>query len=151
LVAESIAKRLKSHEIRIEQLKYPKKSRTLIREQEKIKKGDLSDLSYNIDIEDLSDYELIFFGTPNHGGQPCIIFDGFMERAKNVAGKKFILFATARLTRGKIFSKMESKIEKKGGKIIGYKILKKLAKIKTAKVDKFIVELNQKLIDLKLF
>ena len=93
----------------------------------------------------------VFFGTPNHGGQPSIIFDGFMERAQYVAGKKFILFATARLTTGKIFSKMKSIIEKKGGKIIGQKLLKSLQKIKTSKVIKFTKEINQELMEFNLF
>jgi len=151
LLAEFIAKNLKSHKVNTEQLKYSKKARELFKEKDLIKKGDLSGIIYNENVEDLGNYDLVFFGTPNHGGQPCIIFDGFMERAQNVAGKKFILFATARLTTGKVFSKMKSVIEKKGGKIIGQKLLKKLLKIKTSKINKFIEELNQELVEFNLF
>jgi hypothetical protein len=132
-------------------LKYPKKARELYKEKDLIKEGDLSNLSYNKNVEDLGNYDIIFFGTPNHGSQPCIIFDGFMKHVQNATGKKFILFATARFTTGKIFSKMKSVIENKGGKIIGHKLLKKLLKIKTSKVRVFIEELNQELIDLNLF
>ena len=151
LVAEFIAKELKSHEVIIEQLRYSKKARELFKERDILKKGDLSNISYNNDIEDLGSFDFVFFGTPNHGGRPCFIFDGFMERAQNIVGKQFILFATARLTTGKIFSKMKSVIEKKGGKIIGHKLLKNLLKIRTSKITKFIEELKQELFDFELF
>ncbi|MFX1275670.1 MAG: flavodoxin family protein [Promethearchaeota archaeon] len=148
--AESIAEMLESHDVRIEQFFYSKKGRDLIKEQEKIKNGDLSSISYKKDIEDLGAYDLVFFGTPVHGGQPAVIFFGYMQLVKNIKEKNFVLFATGRFTKGKTFKVMQSNIEKKGGSVVGEKLIKSLFKIKRLKIKKYTKELIQELNNLNI-
>jgi flavodoxin len=83
-VAETIATELKQLDIKIESLTYNKTHKQYIADQNKIMEGDLSDFSYNLDVEDLGSYDLVFFGTPTHGARPAAAFNAYMERAKNV-------------------------------------------------------------------
>ena len=145
-VAESIVQGIEGHEKQIERIEYPKKARNIISEQEKIINGDLSDFTYNQIIEDLASFDLIFFGNPVYGGRQPPIFDGYIKRAQNVNGKKFIIFCTCRFLAGKTIEKMRIEIEKKGGTVVNERVFKGLFRIKMTKVQEFIDEFNQSLL-----
>jgi flavodoxin len=145
-VAESIAESIKGHEIQIERIEYPKKARNLFSDQEKIMNGDLSDFKYNKEIENLASFDLIFFGNPVYGGRQPAVFDGYIKKAQNVNGKKFVIFCTCRFIVSKTFELMRSEIEKKGGSVVIERAFKGFFRIKMAKVQKFIEELNQSLL-----
>jgi flavodoxin len=145
-VAEIIAEELKNSDIHIEPLIYIKKLKDLMLEQEKIMNGDLSSVKYNESIKDLDPYDLVFFGTPTHGGRPAAIFNGFLQHVENLDEKKFIVFNTCRFVVGKTLEIMQTEIEKKGGKVVNKQVFKGLFSIKTSKVKKFVEELNQELI-----
>jgi len=145
-VAETIAEELSSFDLKIEQVKYNKKVKDLLKEQDSIKRGVLTDFSYSEEVIDLEYFDLIFFGTPTYGGLPPPIFEGFLEIAKNVNGKRFILFNTCRFIVGKTFERMQTKIEEKGGIVLNKGKFKGLFKINMKKVKKFIDNLKQELI-----
>lgn len=48
----------------------------------------------DIKIEDISDYNLIFIGTPVHGFGPSEIMKGFLENLPSLSGKKGAAFCT---------------------------------------------------------
>jgi len=96
-IAEDIANILNSDNVDIEELKYHKTATKMLSVQEEIMKGDLSNFSYDKKIEDLKPYDIIFFGTPTWGSQPVPVFYGYIEKAQNVSGKKFIIFNTCRM------------------------------------------------------
>ncbi len=143
-VAEKISSDLNSSEITIERFNYSKRARDVVAEREKIMKGDLSDFKFNESILDLEPYGLVFFGTPTYGGQPVVIFKGFLENAKNIEGKNFIIFNTCRFITGKTLDVLKAEIEEKGGKVINQRVFKGFFRIKLSKVKKFIDELKEK-------
>ncbi|MFX0010960.1 MAG: flavodoxin family protein [Candidatus Hermodarchaeota archaeon] len=143
-VAESIAERIKGHEIQIERIESSKKARAIISDYERISNGDLSDFKYDPKIEDLTSYDVILFGNPVWGGRQPAVFNGYIKKA-NVTGKKFIIFCTCRFLTGKTMGLMRVEIEKKGGSVINERIFKGFFRIKTAKVQNFIEELNKEL------
>lgn len=147
-VAESIAEKLSSTDVRIERIQYAKKVKDLLKEQDEIKNGNLSDFSYAEIVKDLEPYDLVFFGMPTYGGIPPPIFEGYLKIAKNINGKSFIVFNTCRFIAGKILERMQAEIEKKGGKVINKQKFKGLFKINMTKVKKFIDNLNQELFNL---
>ena len=143
-VAEQIASELNSSEVVIERLKYTKKLRNYISEEDTIKKGDLSNFKYNELILDLEPYDLIILGTPTYGSLPAVIFNGYLEIVKKIKGKTFILFNTCRLISIKAFRVLEAEIEKKGGKVVNKQVFKGFFKIGLSKVKKFTNDLNHK-------
>jgi flavodoxin len=144
-VAETIATELKQLDIKIESLTYNKTHKQYIADQNKIMEGDLSDFSYNLDVEDLGSYDLVFFGTPTHGARPAAAFNAYMERAKNVNGKKFVIFNTCRFLAGKTLNRMRVEIEKKQGEIVSSRTFKNFFKINLSKAKQFAEELNQEI------
>jgi flavodoxin len=142
-VAEIIAQGLKGHEVQIERFQYPKKARDIISDHDKILNGDLSDFTYNKIIENLMPYDLVLFGTPVYGGQPPAIFEGYLKKAQNISGKKFIIFCTCRFIPGKTLELMRTELEKKGAMVVNKRIFKGLIRIKMAKVQNFVDELSQ--------
>jgi flavodoxin len=145
-VAETILEGLKGHEVQIERIEYPKKARNIISDQEKIINGDLSDFKYNPEIENLASYDLIFFGNPVYGGRQPAVFDGYIKKAQNVNGKKFIIFCTCRFMAGKTLGLMRAEIEKKGGSMVDERVFKGFFRIKMTKTQTFVEELNQSLL-----
>ena len=81
-VAEKIAADLKSAEVVIERLKYTKKQRNLMFEEDKIMKGDLSNFKFNELILDLESFDLIILGTPTYGSLPAVPLNGYIEKVK---------------------------------------------------------------------
>ena len=144
-IAESIAESIKGHEVQLERIESSIKARTIISEKERISNGDLSDFKYEKNIEDLTLYDVILFGTPVWGGCQPAVFDGYIKKA-TVAGKKFIIFCTCRFLVGKTMGLMRAEIEKKGGSVINERAFKGFFRIKKAKVQNFIEELNKELI-----
>ncbi len=142
-VAEKIASDLKSSEVVIERIKYTKKLRNFFLEEDKIMKGDLSNFKYNDLILDFEPYDLIVLGTPTYGSLPAVIFNGYIEKVKNIKGKRLILFSTCRLISIKTFRVLEAEIEKRGGKVVKKQVFKGFFKIGIRKVEKFSDELNQ--------
>jgi len=145
-IAESIAEGLSSTDVHIERIEYTKKVRDLLNEKEDIKKGDLSNFIYAENIKDLESYDLIFFGTPTYGAQPPAVFEGYLEIAKNINGKSFVVFNTCRFIAGTILERMQAEIEKKGGRVVNKRIFKGFFRIKMTKVKNFVEELNQQLV-----
>ncbi len=143
-VAEKIASDLKSSEVVIERLKYTKKQRNLMFEEDKIKKGDLSNFKFNNIILDLEPYDLIILGTPTYGSTAAVAFNGYLENVKNINGKSLILFNTCRFISIKTFRVLEAEIEKSGGKVVKKQTFKGLFKIGFKKVKEFTDEINQK-------
>ncbi|MEJ2249928.1 MAG: hypothetical protein P8Y97_09735 [Candidatus Lokiarchaeota archaeon] len=125
-MAKYIASELEDQvdQIQMERLEYHGKVMELMRKQETIRKGDLSNFSYNKEIEDLSQYDLILFGSPTYGAIPAPVFNGILQHIKNLEGRDVIIFATCRFYGGKILQMMEHDIEKKGGNIIAKKLFK---------------------------
>jgi len=115
--------------------------------QEEIMKGDLSNFSYDKKIEDLELYDIIFFGTPTWGSQPVPVFYGYIEKVQNISGKRFILFNTYRMVAIKTLEKMEDKIESKSGNVVKKQTFKGLFRIRMSKVDNFINDINQELLN----
>ena len=142
-VAIEIANNLKSDSIDIEELKYHEKATKMLSVQEQIMNGDLSGFTYDKKIEDLAPYDLIFIGTPTWGSRPVPVFYGYLEKAQNLAGKKFILFNTCRFISIRTFEKLEAEIESKGGEVVKSQTFKGVFRIKMVKVEKFIEEMNQ--------
>ena len=147
LVAEKIAEGLKIPDIRIENLEYTKKWRELIPEQEEILQGDLSNFKYNEIINDLAPYDLVFYGFPTHGGRPATVFNGYLKHAQNLDGKNFVIFNTCRMIPGKTLDIMQAEIEQRGGSIVDKQVFKGLFRIKISKIEDFIKELNQNLVN----
>ncbi|KON28824.1 hypothetical protein AC481_00195 [miscellaneous Crenarchaeota group archaeon SMTZ-80] len=145
-VAENIAEGLNSLDVRIEEIKYAKKVRDLLKEKEEIMKGDLSNFNYDENIKDLEPYDLIFFGTPTYGARAPPVFDGYLEIANNVSGKRFIVFNTCRFIAGKILELIQAEIEKKGAEVVNKRIFKGFFRINMKKVRNFIDELNKELL-----
>ncbi|MFW9948938.1 MAG: flavodoxin family protein [Candidatus Thorarchaeota archaeon] len=145
-VAESIAKEIEGHEVQLERIECSKKARNIISETEKIINGDLSDFTYDQFIENLSSFDLLFFGNSVWGGRQPAVFDGYLKRAQNVNGKKFIIFCTCRFLVGKTLWLMRAEIEKKGGSVANERFFKGFFRIKMAKVHSFIQELNESLL-----
>lgn len=144
-VAEKIVEGFNISDVSIESIKYTKKSRDLIREQDEIMKGNLLNFRYNEIIKDLGPYDLIFFGFPTHGGRPATVFNGYLKHAQNLGGKNFIVFNTCRMIPGKTLEIMQAEIEQKGGSVVNKRIFRGLFRIKMSKVEDFIKELNQNL------
>lgn len=144
-VAENIAGGLNSLDISTEKFEYTKKFRDYLSEQEEIMRGDLSNFIYNENIKDLGSYDLVFFGSPTHGGRPATIFNGYFKHAQNINGKKFIIFNTCRFSSGKTLDKMEAEIEERGGSVVKRHTFKGFFRLKTSKIDDFVEELNQEL------
>ena len=142
-VAEKMASDLKSSEVVIERLKYTKKQRNLMFEEDKIKKGDLSNFKFNETILDLEPYDLIILGSPTYGSLPTVAFNGYIENVRNIKGKSLILFNTCRLISIKTFRVLEAEIGKKGGKVVKKQVFKGFFKIGMRRVEKFIDEINQ--------
>jgi len=142
-VVETIVEGLKGHEVQIERIEYPMKARNIISDQEKILNGDLSDFTYNKIIENLAPYDLIFFGNPVYGGRQPAIFDGYLTKAQNINGKKFVIFCTCRFLAGKTLELMQIEIEKKGGIVANKRIFKGFFRIKMTKAQNFAQELSQ--------
>ena len=146
-VAERIANSLNSDNVDIEELKYHERATKMLSVQEEIMKGDLSNFSYDKKIEDLELYDIIFFGTPTWGSQPVPVFYGYIEKVQNISGKRFILFNTCRMVAIKTLEKMEDKIESKSGNVVKKQTFKGLFRIRMSKVDNFINDINQELLN----
>ena len=146
-VAERIANSLNSDDVDIEELKYHERATKMLSVQEEIMKGDLSNFSYDKKIEDLELYDIIFFGTPTWGSQPTPVFYGYIEKVQNISGKRFILFNTYRMVAIKTLEKMEDKIESKSGNVVKKQTFKGLFRIRMSKVDNFINDINQELLN----
>jgi flavodoxin len=146
-VAEDIANNLNSDNVDIEELKYHKRATKMLSVQEEIMKGDLLNFSYDEKIEDLKPYDIIFFGTPTWGSQPVPVFYGYIEKAQNVSGKKFIIFNTCRMVAIKTLEKMEEKIKSKNGIVVKKHTFKGPFRIKKSKVDRFTNEINQEFLN----
>lgn len=144
-VTESIAGGLNSLDVSIDKFEYPKKFRAYLSEQEEVMKGDLSSFIYNEKIIDLAPYDLVFFGSPTHGGRPATVFNGYFEQAQNVGSRNFIVFNTCRFSSGKTLEIMQDIIEEKGGSVVNKRTFKGFFKIKMSKVYDFVEELNQEL------
>jgi len=144
-VTENIAGGLNSQDVSIEKFEYTKKFRDYLSEQEEVMKGDLSSFMYNETIEDLSPYDLVFFGSPTHGGRPATLFNGYFKHAQNIEGKNFVVFNTCRFSSGKTLQIMQGIIEEKGGSVVNKRTFKGFFRIKMSKVDGFVEELNQEL------
>lgn len=142
-VAEKIASDLKSSEVVIERIKYSKKLRNLMLEEEKIMNGDLSNFEYDDKILDLEPYDLIFLGTPTYGSLPAVVFNGYIETVKNIKDKRLILFNTCRLMSIKTFRVLETEIEKRGGIVVRKQVFKGFFKIGIKKVEEFTDEIIQ--------
>ncbi|OLS14443.1 MAG: flavodoxin/nitric oxide synthase [Promethearchaeota archaeon CR_4] len=137
-VAQTIATELHNDEVQIEELKYGgKKARSLVNEQDAVRRGDLSHFTFNPAILNLAPYDRILFGTPTYGGLPSPVFEGFLENCKNAAGKEWLLFGTCRLSQGRTFNRMREIIEQKGGRIITQQMFKGFFKINPNKVKAF--------------
>ncbi|MHA2288844.1 MAG: flavodoxin family protein [Promethearchaeota archaeon] len=145
-VAKRIAEGINFSDVNIENFEYIKKSREIIPEQDEIMKVNLSNFKYNEEINDLSHYDLVFFGFPTHGGLPATVFNGYLKHAQNFSGKEFVIFNSCRLIPGKTLEIMQTEIEQKGGFVVNKRVFRGLFKIKMSKVDNFINELNQNLV-----
>jgi flavodoxin len=143
-IAESLAESIKGHEVQLERIESSIKARAIISDYERISNGDLSDFKYDPKIENLTSYDVILFGTPVWGGRQPAVFDGYIKKA-NASGKKFIIFCTCRFLMGKTMGLMRAEIEKKDGLVINERVFKGFFRIKKAKVQNFIEELNKEL------
>ncbi len=143
MVAEAIAAELSKYEVDIESITYTKTTQEMHKEQDQISVGDLSNFTYNEKILDLSSYDLITIGVPTHGARPACIFNGYIQKCKNLDGKKVVVFNTCRMYSGKTLPQMKSEIEKKGGTVIHQQCFKALFKMKDKKAREFGKILNQ--------
>ncbi len=143
-VAQAIAAELRAADVTVEEIKYNGTSAMkLVRNQEAVVKGDLSQFTFNRDVLDLAPYDRVFFGTPTWGGRPTPAFQGFLANCKTVAGKEWVVFATCRLVGGKIFDIMRGAIERAGGKVVSQQMFKGFFKIGSEKARIFGQTLNK--------
>ncbi|MBN1697959.1 MAG: hypothetical protein JW881_10635 [Spirochaetales bacterium] len=141
-----VAERIKAHitntEADIGEYRYTESFRVYLSDLEAIRKGILTHFEYNRKFEDLSPYDVVMLGTPVHGAQYAPVFRHFFSNARNMNGKRFILFSTCRFIPGNALPDMQSEIEKKGGIVLKSRTFKGFFFIKTADVDAFIEEVN---------
>lgn len=118
IIAQNIADVLRNAKVDIERLKYNGRVLDYIKNEQNIRKGDISRFTFNRKILDLSQYDRIFFGAPVYGSRPPAVFNAFLENCKNTIGKEWVLFATCRMIGGKTLYNMSEDIKKKGGKVV---------------------------------
>jgi len=70
--------------------------------------------------EELTDYDLIFIGTPVHSSRPARKIENFLDELPQLQGKKAAAFCTTHLFGDKeTFQILKEKLEKKGITFIG--------------------------------
>lgn len=145
-VAEAIATELTNSEVELERFVYDKKVREILKSQEKIAGGDLSDFKFDENVMDLGSYDMVLIGSPTYGSRPAPVFNGFLENAKNIEAKSVIVFNTCRFIGGRCLEMMATEVEKKGGKVKNRRMFKSLFKIKLSKAKEFGQEINQQIV-----
>lgn len=62
--------------------------------------------------DDISDYSIIVFGSPNYGGSPGEPLLNYMKRIEDFSGKRICLFSTSGSAEGRLeFEKMEALLQ----------------------------------------
>lgn len=79
------------------------------KEMAKEPKIEIKKVPYN-----LSDYDLVFVGTPIWGSRPSPVAMAFLKGIEKIEGKKFVLFFTCHVFTGSSAKKMSSLLATKG-------------------------------------
>ncbi|MFX1358091.1 MAG: flavodoxin family protein [Promethearchaeota archaeon] len=141
--AESIASALTNYDVSYFPIELTGKLREKIKMLDKFENKDFSMIDANLNILDVLEYDLIMFGMPTYGNFPPKIYDEILSRAKNLRGKKVIVFNTARFTGGKTIDYMKEKAEEAGAQVIDQAKFRKLFWIGTKDAIKFGKKINQ--------
>lgn len=122
-IAETIGKSLTNYEVTYAGIKM-----TGMTQLDEFEKGNFSAVAPQLDSLDAFKYDLIFFGMPTYGNVPPKIFDEIVRKITHIEGKKVVVFATARFTRGAA-AVMKTKMEAKGANVIDQFVFKGLFRI----------------------
>lgn len=141
--AEAIASALTNYEVSYFPIELIGKLREKIKMLDKFENKDFSMIDADLNILDVLEYDLIMFGMPTYGNFPPKVYDEILSRAKNLRGKKVIVFNTARFTGGKTLDYMKEKAEEIGAQVIDQAKFRKLFWIGTKDAIKFGKKINQ--------
>lgn len=141
--AEAIASALTNYEVSYFPIELIGKLREKIKMLDKFENKDFSMIDADLNILNVLEYDLIMFGMPTYGNFPPKVYDEILSRAKNLRGKKVIVFNTARFTGGKTLDYMKEKAEEIGAQVIDQAKFRKLFWIGTKDAIKFGKKINQ--------
>ncbi|MFX0148341.1 MAG: flavodoxin family protein [Candidatus Hodarchaeota archaeon] len=142
-IAEVIAGVLSNHEISYFPVEITGKFSEKLKQLDKFNKGDFSLIETILNRLNVTNYELIIFGMPTHGGFPPKVFDEILTRIENFSGKRVVVFNTARITANKALNYMKAKIEEIGAQLIASTKFKGLFRLGVKKAIKFGTEINE--------
>ncbi len=111
---------------------------------DKFENGDYSAIEPGLSSLDAKNYDLLLFGMPTYGNRPPKTFDEIINRMANLAGKKTIVFTTARFTGKGTLQYMKEEIETKNAQVINQKNFRRFFWLGKKKAIKFGKEINEK-------